>query len=92
MKNSKKSHTGVLVIILMALLILAFKTMYMSSGEDLLIEENIAASDRVEAIRQELESISFDTSVVSDEKLASLKSIEMPLISLPIGKKNPFSN
>lgn len=92
MKNSKSKHTGILIVILLGLLILAYKTMFVSDTSDLSFEENIAASARVESILSQIESISFDTSIVESENFNSLKSIEIPLPALPVGKKNPFSS
>jgi len=81
-----------MVIILLGLLILAYKVMFVSPDVDTsLIDENISASKRVEDILQQVESINFDTSVMQDQKFGSLKSIEIPLISLPVGRKDPFS-
>lgn len=91
MKNLKNKRTIILAIILLGLLILAYKTMFVSSDTESLVEENITASARVESILKEVESVNFDMSVMEDQKFKSLKSIETPLISLPIGRKNPFS-
>ncbi|MEK7117004.1 MAG: hypothetical protein AAB837_02470 [Patescibacteria group bacterium] len=91
MKNFKNKRTVILVVILLGLLALAYKVMFVSPSEDLSVDENIAASERVEGILREVENINFDTSIMEDQKFKSLKSIETPLISLPIGRKNPFS-
>jgi hypothetical protein len=94
MKTYKNKKTSLLVAVLLGLLVLAYKTMFMSSGEDLqglTIEENVLASERVQIILQKVDGISFDKSIFEDEKFNSLKSIETPLISLPVGRKNPFS-
>ena len=93
MKNLKNKRAAILSIILLGLLILAYKVMFVSSGvdESLLIDENIAASIRVESMLQQVESINFDTSIMQDPRFKSLISIETPLISLPIGRENPFS-
>jgi hypothetical protein len=92
MKNSKNKRAIILGIILLGLLILAYKVMFVTPGEDVLsADENIAASARVEIILKQVESIKFDTSITQDPKFKSLKSIETPLISLPVGKINPFS-
>jgi len=93
MKNPKNKRAVILSIILVGLLILAYKVMFVPSGgsEDLFVEENISASERVENTLQQVENINFDTSVIQDQRFKSLKSLETPLISLPVGKKNPFS-
>ena len=91
MKNLKNKRPAILAIILVGLLIVAYKIVFVQPSEELLVEENITASKRVEAILQEVESINFDTIITKDPKFKSLKSIEIPLISLPVGRKNPFS-
>jgi hypothetical protein len=91
MKNFKNKRTVILALVLLGLLVVAYKVMFVSSGGSLLADENIAASARVEVILQEVSNIKFDMSIKTDPKFQSLKSIETPLISLPIGKKDPFS-
>jgi hypothetical protein len=91
MKNSKNKRTAILAIILLALLVLAYKIIFVSSNEDLTADQNIEASQRVEGILQEVDRINFDMSILQDQKFQSLKSIEIPLLSLPVGRKNPFS-
>lgn len=93
MKNSKANNKrpAVLVVILIALLIVGYKVMFVAPQDDLVIEENIAASQRVESILVKVQSISFDMGVLENQKFQSLESLEIPLPNLPIGKKNPFS-
>lgn len=91
MKNSKNTRTTVLAGLLVGLLIIAYKFMFVDSVDPMTAEENVATSQRVESILREVESINFDTNLVNDAKFQSLKSIETPLPSLPVGKKNPFS-
>lgn len=91
MKNSKNKRTAILAIILLGLLVLAYKIMFVSDTEDLTTDENIASSQRVESILKEIEGISFDTSIMENASFKSLKSIEIPLPNLPIGRSNPFS-
>jgi hypothetical protein len=93
MKNSKNKRTIILVAILLGLLVVAYKVMFVSPAADnSSMDENIVASARVEAILQEVSRINFDISIKTDPKFQSLKSIEIPLISLPVGRENPFSN
>jgi hypothetical protein len=92
MKNSKNKRTIILVAILLGLLVVAYKVMFVSSDSSLTTDENTVASGRVEAILQEVSRINFDISIKTDPKFQSLKSIEIPLISLPVGRENPFSN
>lgn len=91
MKNSKNKRTSILIIILLGLLILAYKVMFVEDTSDLTAEENIAASQRIEILLNQIESINFDTSVTNDAVFKSLKSIEIPALSLPVGRANPFS-
>jgi len=79
-----------MLIVLVGLLIVAYKFIFVSDEVNLTAEENIAASERVESVLREVQRINFDTSLLRDPKLVSLKSIQVPLLSLPIGKKNPF--
>lgn len=91
--NNQKSNkrTSILIIILLALLILAYKVIFAPAGEDMASDENIIASARAEAILKEIETINFDMAVVEDPTFKSLKSIEIPLLTLPVGRPNPFS-
>lgn len=91
MKNSKKSkYTPILVVLLVGLSILAYKMMFAPVGEDQFVED--AAVSRVEIILRQLESINFDSDITNEQKFQSLQSIETPMISLPVGKRNPFSS
>ena len=92
MKNSKNKHTTVLIIILLILLGVAYKVMFAPADQVLLTDENIAASQRVEKILGEIKDISLDTSIMEDPSFKSFRSIETPLISLPVGRKNPFAD
>jgi flagellar basal body-associated protein FliL len=92
MKNSKNKRTIILFIILLGLLVLAYRVIFVSNSEDLSVDENAIASQRVETILNEIKDINFDTSVMKDQNFKSLKSIEIPLLSLPVGRVNPFSN
>jgi len=94
MKNSKNKRTMVLGAILVGLLVIGYKILFMSSGEDILIDStdsNSMVGERISVILTEVESINFDTTITEDPKFKSLKTIETPLISLPVGKTNPFS-
>jgi len=92
MKNSKNKRTSILVIILVGLLVVAYKVMFVSPSSDVVISENISASIRVETILKQVESINFNLDIIKEPKFQSLKSIEIPLVSLPVGKSNPFSS
>lgn len=108
MKNSKNKRTIILAAILVILLIVAYKTVFTSPSPDstgvatatpnmsgavgmIDVTPSSSGSD-AESILNEIESINFDTSIMQDQNFKSLKSIEKPLVSLPIGRKNPFSD
>jgi len=90
-EETKKNRKWVLLIILMALLAVAYKVVFVSSvDETLIIDDNSSSADKINTIKQQIDSISFDTSILNDQKFNSLKSIDNPLPSLPVGKSNPF--
>jgi len=93
MKNSKNKRTAVLAIILVGLLVIAYKVIFVAppATDEFVFDENAAVGEKVQAILLQVENINFDTTVLNDPKFQSLKSIDTPLPSLPIGKKNPFS-
>lgn len=92
MKNSKNKRTMIMVGVLVGLLVVAYKVVFMPPvDKDLLTSGNIVAGEKVESLLKEIETINFDVSIIKDPMLTSLRSIEAPLLSLPVGKKNPFS-
>ena len=92
MKNSKNKRTVIMLLILLGLIAIAYKVMFVAPvDESLLVEDNIVAGERVVQILKDVESINFDLSVFGESKFTSLKTIETPLPSLPVGKKNPFT-
>src|SRR5690242_16408885 len=92
MKGKKNTRLIVMIVILLGLLIIAYRTIFVKEAVDTTAEANVEASARVEAILHQVEGISFDISLLSDPKLESLRNIQMPLPSIPIGKKNPFTS
>ncbi|MEK7635328.1 MAG: hypothetical protein AAB446_02795 [Patescibacteria group bacterium] len=90
MKDSKNKRSIILGLVLVGLLIVAYKVMLAPPSDTSSIDENATASARVEALLQQVENIKFDTGIIEDQKFKSLKSIETPLISLPVGRENPF--
>ena len=79
-------------IILVGLLVVAYKVVFVAPDDvGSLVDANASASQRVEIFLQQVEQISFNTEVINDTKFRSLKSIDLPLLSLPVGRKNPFS-
>ena len=91
MKNSKNKRTIILAAVLIGLFLVAYKVMFVTPSAETEFDENVAATQRVEGILTLIENINFDTNVVDDSIFGALKSIETPLISLPVGKVNPFS-
>ncbi|MBN2093800.1 MAG: hypothetical protein JW740_00270 [Candidatus Zambryskibacteria bacterium] len=92
-KAKSKIRTQIMLIILIGLLVIAYKVMYMPDQEEaLLIDENVTASQRMESLLDQIEVVSFDMDIIINEKFESLKSIATPLISIPVGRDNPFSN
>lgn len=92
MNNSKNKRAIIMSLILLGLMAVAYKTMFVAPvDETSLVEENILAGERVVQVLNEIQSISFDTSVFAENQFSSLKTIEVPLPDLPVGKKNPFS-
>lgn len=92
MNNTKnKNRTYILAIILLGLLIFAYKTIFMSTDSNIASDENLLAVTRAEKVLKEMDKINFDTSVMEDESFKSLNSIAIPLPSLPVGRTNPFS-
>lgn len=81
-----------MLLVLLALLFVAYKVMFAPAGIDPYASDQSALEgERVLGILQQIEKISFDVSVINDPKFKSLKSLEIPLPSLPVGKKNPFA-
>lgn len=91
MKKSNKNNSGILLVILIAMLILAYKFMFAPVDDGMYVVDDVTLQ-RVEITLQQVQSISFDTAVINNQKLMSLQSIETPLVSLPVGKSNPFSS
>jgi conjugal transfer/entry exclusion protein len=90
MKNSKNKR--ILAVILLGLLVLAYKVMFAPASDVAVIDESASTAQKVETILKQVESINFDTKIIENQNFKSLKSIEIPMISLPIGRKNPFSS
>lgn len=92
MKNSKNKRTTYLLLVLIGLLFVAYKVMFAPAPTDpYSSDQSSIEGEKVVATLQQVEGVNFDISVISDPKFKSLKSIEIPLPSLPVGKQNPFS-
>ena len=93
MKNLKNRRTIILAVILLGLLVIGYKVVFVQENSDLLVAENtINIDEKIGNILKEVESINFSVGVMKESKFMSLKSIEIPLVSLPIGRNNPFSD
>lgn len=89
MSKQSNKRTSFMLITLLALLLVAYKVMFVAPPE---IEEvNPASVIRVESMVSHLNSVDFSSSAINDPKFNTLETIEQPLISLPVGRSNPFS-
>lgn len=84
------NRTTILILLLVILGAIAVK-MNFFGGIEAPIGELVDTSS-IDKIVAEVEAINFDTTVIQDRKFQSLKSIDTPLVSEPVGKKNPFSS
>ena len=90
--KSKKQNTAVLSVILVGLIIVAYKILFTEPVDESLISESTVESEKIVRILREVESINFSAGSVSDPKINTLKSIETDLPVIPVGKTNPFSS
>jgi flagellar basal body-associated protein FliL len=92
MKKTENKRTLILVIILLGLMVVAYKMFFGSSDvEQMVTAGNADAGKRIENILGQMERINFDVDTTQGQVFQSLQTIEIPLVSLPIGKVNPFS-
>jgi hypothetical protein len=91
MKDKKNKRTMILTVILIGLLVVAYKVMFVSSVAIENSTEDVGSINKIESVLKQVESIKLDTSAFGDEKIKSLRSIEQQQLSLPIGKSNPFA-
>lgn len=93
MKNSKNKRAAILAGILIGLLIIAYKVMFAPAKDMALVTEveEETAGVRISRILDDVSNINFDTAIMTDLKFRSLQSIEIPMASLPVGRRNPFS-
>lgn len=107
MKEKNNKRTLVLSLILVGLLIVTYKMLFMNDsvttvGMPIGINSNSAINSQslnqdiiktgsVDMLLSEMEKINFDISILEDSKFKSLKSIDLPIVSLPIGRENPFA-
>lgn len=78
-----------MIAMLVALLLVLYKTMFVTPP----LEEvtDTTAEDKINRTLNKLELMNFNLTVMQDPKFTTLKSIETPLLNLPIGRKNPFA-
>lgn len=89
-KSSSNKRTSFLLITLIALLLVAYKVLFVVPPE---IEEvNPAAVVRLEGMLNQLNSVDLSNGAFNDKKFNTLKSIESPLPTLPVGRTNPFAS
>lgn len=87
----KAKNTSLLLVFLVALLLVAYKLMFMAPYEDSYMSSDISDSQVVIGTLNKLQTVNFDLSITQDPKFRTLKSIENPLPNIPVGKTNPFS-
>lgn len=79
-----------MVAILIALLLVLYKTMFMPTPIEEPVED-LAKESKIEQTFAKLESMNFDLSAINDPKFMSLESLERPLVQTTVGRKNPFA-
>lgn len=90
MGKSKNQRTTFLLITLLALLIVAYKVLFVVPAE---IEEVDPVSVvRIETTINQLSSVDLSSSAINDPKFNNLKDITQPFVSVPVGRTNPFSS
>lgn len=92
-KKSGNNRTAFLAIILAALLVIAYKVVFVAPPplDEEVYDEYAVAVSRVEELLVEVEGINFDTSVFESPTFQSFQNIDSPLTPLPKGKINPFA-
>lgn len=89
MNKSQDTRTKIMVAILICLLIVGYRFVFVVPM-DPVSEENAITSERLQKTLSDIESINFRASIAEDPAFQSLKDISTPLISLPVGRTNPF--
>ncbi len=88
-KPNKNQRTTFLAITLVALLIVAYKVLFVVPVE---VEEvNPASVVRIEGMIGQLNSVDLTSSAINDPKFGTLEDMSRPLPTLPIGRTNPFA-
>lgn len=90
--KSKNQNTAVLSVMLVAIIIVAYKILFATPMDESQMYSSVAESEKIIQVLREVESINFKIGNASDPKLDTLESIETPLPNLPVGKTNPFSS
>ena len=105
MSKQSNKRTSFMLITLLALLLVAYKVMFVAPPEIeevnpasvVRVESMVSLNSypasvvRVESMVSQLNSVDFSSSAINDPKFNTLETIEQPLISLPVGRSNPFS-
>lgn len=89
--KSKKQNTAVLAVILVGLIIVAYKILFTEPIDESLLSNSRVESEKIIQILREVEGMNFKAGNVSAPKINTLKSIETDLPVVPVGKTNPFS-
>ncbi len=81
-----------MAIVLLGLLVIAYKSFFIQDEIEIgIANENENASARVATVLASMDRINFNKNILNDPKFATFKDFSVPMISLPIGKKNPFA-
>ncbi len=88
----KTKNTSLLLILLLALLVVAYKFMFTTPYEGSYLSSDLSESQVVISTLNRLQTVNFDISIANDPKFKTLRSIENPLPNIPVGKTNPFSS
>lgn len=90
--KSKNQNTAVLSVILVGIVIVAYKILFTDPIDQSLMSDSVVESEKIIQVLREVESIDFTSGDATDPKISTLESLEIPLPNLPVGKTNPFSS
>jgi len=91
MNNSNSKSITILLMILIAMGVVLYRSMFAPPSAEFLLTEDSATKTKIEVTLAKIDSINFDMAVFNDSKFQTLKSIESPLPSIPKGRANPFA-
>ncbi len=92
MKNKKNARTNLLIAILISALILGYRLIFYLPVDQTIDEDKKSSAERVSLIIDSIRQVSFSMDVATNEKFKSLRNMQIPLVNIPTGKIDPFSN